>query len=151
MPLPLRFSKSSHSLHRTFRLQFLEHATPAPPHHSTCPPLSFNPLHSSLPPPPLPPPPSGQDCELLDLAGRPEDLLMTVLPVPPVVIRPSVEVDAGAASNEDDLTMKLMQIVEINNILRAGVDKGLPIVNLMENWDFLQVRRGGRGEGGLTG
>lgn len=29
-----------------------------------------------------------QDCELLDLAGRPEDLLMTHLPVPPVCIRP---------------------------------------------------------------
>ena len=29
-----------------------------------------------------------QDCELLDLAGRPEHLLMTTLPVPPVCIRP---------------------------------------------------------------
>lgn len=29
-----------------------------------------------------------QDCEILDLAGRPEDLLMTHLPVPPVCIRP---------------------------------------------------------------
>ena len=59
-----------------------------------------------------------QDCELLDLAGRPEDLLMSHLPVPPVCIRPSVEMDAGAGSNEDDVTMKLMQIVEVNNILR---------------------------------
>jgi DNA-directed RNA polymerase III subunit RPC1 len=39
-------------------------------------------------------------------AGRPEDLLVTVLPVPPVCIRPSVEMDG--ASNEDDITMKLM-------------------------------------------
>lgn len=30
----------------------------------------------------------------------------------------SVEMDAGAGSNEDDITMKLMQIVEVNNILR---------------------------------
>ena len=106
-----------------------------------------------------------QDCELLDLAGRPEHLLMTTLPVPPVCIRPrcstmlyfsaehsphcfkncphcpppaslshrcrrtalhrtaaarSVEMDAGATggSNEDDITMKLVQIVEVNNILR---------------------------------
>lgn len=43
---------------------------------------------------------------------------MTNLPVPPVCIRPSVEMDAGAGSNEDDITMKLMQIVEVNNILR---------------------------------
>ncbi|KAL4425069.1 hypothetical protein ABPG77_010383 [Micractinium sp. CCAP 211/92] len=81
-----------------------------------------------------------EDCELLDLAGRPEDLLMTALPVPPVCIRPSVEMDAGAGSNEDDITMKLMQIVEVNNILRQGLEKGLPIVNLMENWDFLQIQ-----------
>lgn len=59
-----------------------------------------------------------QDCELLDLAGRPEDLLMTHLHVPPVCIRPSVEMDVGAGSNEDDTTVKLMQIVEVNNILR---------------------------------
>ena len=47
----------------------------------------------SLDPPfllPCPPPaiPPMQDCELLDLAGRPEDLLVTNLPVPPVCIRP---------------------------------------------------------------
>jgi DNA-directed RNA polymerase III subunit RPC1 len=80
------------------------------------------------------------DCELLDLAGRPEHLLLTRLPVPPVCIRPSVEVDGGAGSNEDDLTMKLMQIVEVNNILRAGLARGLPVPTLAENWDFLQVR-----------
>lgn len=34
---------------------------------------------------------------------------MQHLPVPPVCIRPSVEMDAGAGSNEDDITMKLMQ------------------------------------------
>jgi DNA-directed RNA polymerase III subunit RPC1 len=38
--------------------------------------------------------------------GRPEDLLLGVIPVPPVAIRPSVEMDG--ASNEDDITMKLM-------------------------------------------
>ena len=81
-----------------------------------------------------------EDCELLDLAGRPENLLVTAIPVPPVCIRPSVEMDAGAGSNEDDLTVKLMQIVEVNNILRQGLEKGLPISNIAENWDFLQVQ-----------
>lgn len=47
-------------------------------------------------------------CELLDLAGRPENLIMTHLPVPPVCIRPSVEMDSGGGTNEDDITMKLM-------------------------------------------
>lgn len=81
-----------------------------------------------------------EDCELLDLAGRPENLLFTHIPVPPVCIRPSVEMDGGAGSNEDDLTVKLMQIVEVNNILRHGMEKGLPISNVAENWDFLQVQ-----------
>jgi len=49
---------------------------------------------------------------------------MTNLPVPPVCIRPSVEMDAGAGSNEDDITMKLMQIVEVNNILRQVQTRG---------------------------
>ena len=49
-----------------------------------------------------------ETCELLDLAGRPEHLIMTHLPVPPVCIRPSVEMDSGGGTNEDDITMKLM-------------------------------------------
>ncbi len=48
---------------------------------------------------------SDLDCQLLDLRGRPEDLVMTVLPVPPLSIRPSVEMDAGAGSNEEDITV----------------------------------------------
>ena len=51
---------------------------------------------------------SDEDCELLALAGRPETLVMTHLPVPPVCIRPSVEMDTGGGTNEDDITMKLM-------------------------------------------
>ncbi len=48
-----------------------------------------------------------EECELLDLAGRPEDLIISVVQVPPVCIRPSVEVDGGGGSNEDDITVKL--------------------------------------------
>lgn len=43
---------------------------------------------------------------MLDIGCRPEDLVVSVLPVPPVTIRPSVDMDG--ASNEDDITMKLM-------------------------------------------
>ena len=50
---------------------------------------------------------SAEDCQLLDLPWRPEHLLMTHVPVPPVCIRPSVEMDTGAGTNEDDLTIKL--------------------------------------------
>ena len=81
-----------------------------------------------------------QDCELLDIADRPEHLLLTHLPVPPCCIRPSVEMDGVSGSNEDDITMKLIQIIEVNNVLRQGLDKGLAINNLMEHWDFLQIQ-----------
>ena len=49
-----------------------------------------------------------EDCAVLDLSGgvRPEQLVVTHIAVPPVAIRPSVEMDG--ASNEDDITMKLM-------------------------------------------
>lgn len=80
-----------------------------------------------------------EDCGVLDVVGtRPEELVLRTLAVPPVAIRPSVDMDG--ASNEDDITMKLMQIIEVNSVLRQGLEKGLPITNLMENWDFLQVQ-----------
>ena len=75
----------------------------------------------------------------LTLCCRPEHLIVTHLAVPPVCIRPSVEMES-AGSNEDDITMKLMQIIEVNNVLRQGLEKGLAITNLMENWDFLQLQ-----------
>jgi hypothetical protein len=37
-----------------------------------------------------------QDCEVLDLAERPEKLIVTHLVVPPVAVRPSVEMDSAA-------------------------------------------------------
>jgi DNA-directed RNA polymerase III subunit RPC1 len=36
--------------------------------------------------------------------------------------------------------MKLMQIIEVNNVLRQGLEKGLAIMNFMEQWDFLQCQ-----------
>ena len=50
---------------------------------------------------------TAEDCILLDVADRPEYLIMTHIPVPPVCIRPSVEMDSGQGSNEDDLTVRL--------------------------------------------
>ena len=81
------------------------------------------------------------DAELLGLAGRPEHLILTHLPVPPVCIRPSVELDAGGAgTTEDDVTMKLMVIIDVNDIVRKGLGEGAAVPALMEHWDFLQVQ-----------
>ncbi|CAK4179374.1 unnamed protein product [Aphanomyces euteiches] len=84
-----------------------------------------------------------QDCDLLWLnsyAGRPEKLVLNALLVPPVCIRPSVAMDAGSGSNEDDLTIKLQEIIQVNFALRAALQKGATLKMVMEDWDFLQIQ-----------
>ena len=41
--------------------------------------------------------------------------------------------------NEDDLTVKLTEIVFMNAIIKTGLIKGVTTQNLMEQWDFLQL------------
>ncbi|KAF7729475.1 hypothetical protein EC973_004455 [Apophysomyces ossiformis] len=84
---------------------------------------------------------SPEDCELLGLSeqhGRPEWYIWQYLPVPPCCIRPSVLQDDNT-SNEDDLTAKLTEIVFTNAIIRAGLERGVTVMNLMEQWEFLQL------------
>lgn len=81
------------------------------------------------------------DCELLGmnpLEGRPEMFIWQYVPAPPVCIRPSVQQDS--ASNEDDLTVKLTEIIFMNSLIRAGLQEGTPILTLMERWDYLQAQ-----------
>jgi len=84
---------------------------------------------------------SPSDCELLGIdsarGGRPEMYIWRYLPAPPVCIRPSVMMDAQ--SNEDDLTIKLTEIVWTSSLIKAGIEKGISINNLMEQWDYLQL------------
>lgn len=70
--------------------------------------------------------------------GRPEWYIWQYIPVPPSCIRPSVMQDDNS-SNEDDLTAKLTEIIFTNAIIRAGLEKGVTVVNLMEQWEFLQL------------
>lgn len=72
--------------------------------------------------------------------GRPENMIVTHLLVPPVCIRPSVAMEAGSGSNEDDLTLKLKEVVYINNSLRVALLNGTRMKTIMEDWDFLQVQ-----------
>lgn len=84
-----------------------------------------------------------EDCELLGLKpefGRPEEYIWQYICVPPVCIRPSVAQDG--ATNEDDLTVKLTEIVFTNNIIKSGLtkgSKGTTTAQLVEQWDFLQL------------
>lgn len=81
------------------------------------------------------------ECELLGIdpsrGGRPEMYIWRYLPAPPVCIRPSVMMDSQ--SNEDDLTVKLTEIVWTSSLIKAGIEKGISINNLMEQWDYLQL------------
>lgn len=80
------------------------------------------------------------DIPLLDIACRPEHLLITCIAVPPVCIRPSVEMDSGAGSNEDDATTRLLAVCDMSISIRKNLDKGLASwETIMEQWDFLQV------------
>lgn len=81
---------------------------------------------------------SDSDLAILDLGGRPENLLMTSLAVPPVCIRPSVEMEGGGGSNEDDITVKMMHIVQMNRYIQSGLG-GVLAKNVAEWWDSLQV------------
>ena len=57
---------------------------------------------------------------------RPEDLLLTNFPVPPVSIRPSLRADyLASATYEDDLTHKLADIIKTNEKYRQQKEKEL--------------------------
>ncbi|KAK0138597.1 DNA-directed RNA polymerase III subunit RPC1 [Merluccius polli] len=56
-------------------------------------------------------------------AGRPADLLLTRLLVPPLCIRPSVVSDLKSGTNEDDLTMKLTEIIFLNDVIKKNAMK----------------------------
>lgn len=80
------------------------------------------------------------DLPLLGIDCRPEHLLITYLAVPPVCIRPSVEMDTGAGSNEDDATTRLLAVCDMSISIRKNLEKGIaPWETVMEQWDFLQV------------
>lgn len=102
-------------------------------------------------------------------AGKPADLILTRLLVPPLCIRPSVVSDLKSGTNEDDLTMKLTEIIFLNDVIKK-VSNSLSLVifvryyswyffsnnnwlcliqhrmtgaktqMIMEDWDFLQLQ-----------
>jgi len=69
--------------------------------------------------------------------ARPEWGVVTVLPIPPVTIRPSITLESGERS-EDDLTHKLGDIVRINQRLFENINAGAPEIIIEDLWDLLQ-------------
>jgi len=69
--------------------------------------------------------------------SRPEWMIMTVLPVPPVTTRPSITLDNGQRS-EDDLTHKLVDIIRINQRFMENREAGAPQLIIEDLWELLQ-------------
>lgn len=69
--------------------------------------------------------------------GRPEWMVLTVLPVPPVQVRPSITLESGERS-EDDLTHKMVDVLRINQRLRENRDMGAPQLVVEDLWELLQ-------------
>jgi len=69
--------------------------------------------------------------------SRPEWMILTALPVPPVTVRPSITLDSGDRS-EDDVTHKLVDVLRINQRLRENRDAGAPQLIVEDLWELLQ-------------
>ena len=69
--------------------------------------------------------------------ARPEWMVLTILPIPPVTMRPSITLESGERS-EDDLTHKLGDVVRINQRLFENINAGAPEIIIEDLWDLLQ-------------
>ncbi|NHN57469.1 MULTISPECIES: DNA-directed RNA polymerase subunit A' [Halorussus] len=81
-----------------------------------------------------------EDVEVLGInseRSRPEWMILTVLPVPPVTARPSITLDNGQRS-EDDLTHKLVDIIRINQRFMENREAGAPQLIIEDLWELLQ-------------
>ncbi len=85
---------------------------------------------------------SDSDLHLLGLSdeyARPEWMILTVLPVPPPPVRPSIAVDGGTMRSEDDLTYKLGDIIKASANVRRCEQEGAPAHVITEFEQLLQV------------
>ncbi|KAJ1965570.1 DNA-directed RNA polymerase II core subunit rpo21 [Dipsacomyces acuminosporus] len=67
--------------------------------------------------------------------ARPEWMILTVMPVPPMAVRPSIQMDA-TRSSEDDLTYKLNDILKANARVRSCEMEGAP-QHIIEEFEAL--------------
>ena len=75
--------------------------------------------------------------------AHPSWMILTVLPVPPPPVRPSISVDGGAMRGEDDLTYKLAEIIRANSSLRKFEEEGAPahVINEFEQLLQCELRK----------
>ena len=79
-----------------------------------------------------------EELEFLGMKGsRPEWLLLTTLPIPPVSMRSTITLQSGQRS-EDDLTHKLTDVIRTNQRLHEHLLVGVPEAIIEDVWDLLQ-------------
>ncbi|KAL5764211.1 hypothetical protein ACOSP7_016562 [Xanthoceras sorbifolium] len=78
-----------------------------------------------------------EDCEMLYFSDRPEKLIITNIAVPPIAIRPSVIMD-GSRSNENDITERMKNIIQVNASLRQELLEANAAFKCLAAWDTLQ-------------
>ena len=80
------------------------------------------------------------DIPLFDMNGKninPWDMIVYYIIVPPVCLRPSVAV-TETKRNEDDLTVKLSEIIQLNMIIKSFIVNGQNYSKLSTSWNQLQ-------------
>eukprot|EP00122_Pirum_gemmata_P001545 Pgem_evm1s1390 len=70
--------------------------------------------------------------------ARPEWMIVTVLPVPPLAVRPAITMDSNSTAH-DDLTHSLSQIADANIQLKKHRQDGSPAMVVSEALARLQV------------
>ena len=96
---------------------------------------------------------SDEDCVALGFNpefSRPEWMILTVFPVPPPPVRPSVAMDSSARS-EDDLTHQLSEIIKANVRLQKQEESGAPQHIISEFCLLLQMHVTGYIDNSLPG
>jgi len=73
-------------------------------------------------------------------SSTPVDMIMTRVAVPPLCIRPSVVSDLKSGTNEDDVTMKITEIVFLNDVIVKHRESGVSMKMLQDDWDYLQLQ-----------
>lgn len=81
-----------------------------------------------------------EDYQYLELKYPPCNLIIQTMIVPPACIRPSVDMQSEGGFNEDDLTVKLAEIVHTNNLLEEGIEKGNLMSIINEGYEALQTQ-----------
>lgn len=83
---------------------------------------------------------SDEECVILGLDpkySRPDWMIVSVLAVPPLSVRPAVQM-FGSGKSQDDLTHKLSDIIKANNELKRNIDNQSPTRIIAENLTLLQ-------------